>query len=85
MESGDRMLTLGGELADGVMLGFIHKEMLQDYVDLVRAGAARSGGNPRICYWAMMITSEQVLEQIQIELQFPVLFAVLGGFFLRYH
>ncbi len=67
---GDRMLTLGGELADGVMLGFIHKEMLQDYVDLVRAGAARSGGNPRICYWAMMITSEQLLEQIRPHLYY---------------
>jgi hypothetical protein len=37
---------------------------------LVRAGAARSGGNPKICYWAMLITSEQLLEQIRPHLYY---------------
>ncbi len=62
---GNKMLMLGGELAHGVMLGFIHKEMLQDYVDLIRSGAARSGNTPKLCYYAMMIPDEQMLERVR--------------------
>jgi len=62
---GPRMLSLGGELADGVMLGFIHKEMLQDYLDQIRAGAGVTGNKPRLFYYAMMITDEQMLEAVR--------------------
>lgn len=62
---GANMLALGGELADGVILDFIHKEFMQDYVDLVRAGAARSDNRPRLCYSTMVITSEAGLEEVR--------------------
>lgn len=62
---GPKILTLGGELADGVLLDFIHKETLQDYVDLVRAGAAAAGNRPRICYSTMIVTDERWLEQVR--------------------
>ena len=39
---GPRMLDLGGELADGVMLDFLHKATLGDQIARVRAGAARA-------------------------------------------
>jgi 5,10-methylenetetrahydromethanopterin reductase len=70
---GKRMLALAGELADGVMLGFIHKETLQDYVDLIGSGAARSGNKPKLCYYAMMITDEPMLEQVR-----PYMFYLLA-------
>lgn len=55
---GQRMLALGGELADGVMLDFIHKETLGDYVRQVRTAAAR---RPLISYSTMVITDEQAM------------------------
>lgn len=62
---GDNMLKAGGELADGVMFGFIHKDTFQDYIDLVRTGARVSGNKPKICYYATLITSEQMLDDIR--------------------
>ena len=59
---GPKMLQLGGELADGVMLDFIHRDFLGDYVALVGEGAARSGNHPKIMYSTMIITSEAVME-----------------------
>jgi alkanesulfonate monooxygenase SsuD/methylene tetrahydromethanopterin reductase-like flavin-dependent oxidoreductase (luciferase family) len=56
------MLALGGEVCDGVMLDFIHKELLGDYVGLVRAGAARSGNTPRLTYSTMIATNDAELQ-----------------------
>lgn len=58
---GPRMLQLGGELADGVMLDFIHCDHLGEYVGLVRQGAARSGNRPRLMYSTMVITDEAAM------------------------
>lgn len=62
---GPKMLGMGGELADGVVLDFLHKEYIQDYVDLVREGAERSGNQPRICYSTMVITSDEGLDRVR--------------------
>jgi 5,10-methylenetetrahydromethanopterin reductase len=62
---GPKMLRMGGELADGVVLDFLYKEHIQEYVDLVREGAARSGNQPRICYSTMIITSEEGLDRVR--------------------
>jgi 5,10-methylenetetrahydromethanopterin reductase len=59
------MLALAGELADGVMLGFIHKESFQNYLDLIRAGAQITGNRPKLAYYALMITDERTLEAIR--------------------
>jgi 5,10-methylenetetrahydromethanopterin reductase len=66
---GSKMLTLGGELADGVLLDFIHKELLPEHVRLVRAGASATGNTPRICYATMIVTDERALEAVR-----PVMF-----------
>ena len=58
---GPKMLGLGGKIADGVMLDFIHAEMIDDYVELVRAGARRSGNQPRLMYSTMVITDERAM------------------------
>lgn len=53
---GPKMLALGGAVADGVMLDFIHIDTLGEYVDLVR-----SAGRAKICYSTMIITDEQAM------------------------
>ncbi|HQZ33964.1 MAG TPA: LLM class flavin-dependent oxidoreductase [Ilumatobacteraceae bacterium] len=55
---GPRMLALGGELADGVMLDFIHKDTLGDYVQLVRGASTR---RTRISYSTMIITDDEAM------------------------
>jgi len=57
---GPRMLALGGEAADGVMLDFIHKPSLGEAVRRVRA----SGGR-RICYSTAIVTDEDDLEFVR--------------------
>lgn len=66
---GNKMLTLGGELADGVMLDFIHKDLLPEHVNMVRAGAAAAGRQPKLCYSTMIVTDERALEAVR-----PVMF-----------
>ena len=60
---GPRMLELGGELADGVMLDFIHKDTLGDYVGLVRSGAARSGRTTKVLYSTMIVTDDRAMAE----------------------
>ncbi len=62
---GPKMLRMGGELADGVVLDFLHKEYIQEYVDLVHEGAQGSDSKPRICYSTMIITSEEGLDRVR--------------------
>ncbi len=62
---GPKMLRLGGATADGVMLDFIHKASLGDYVDLIRSGAAQTGNEPAICYSTAIVTDEDDLEFVR--------------------
>ncbi len=58
---GPRMLGLGGAAADGVMLDFIHRDVLGDYTSLIAAGAARTGNSPAVCYSTMIITDDKAM------------------------
>ena len=62
---GPRMLELGGAECDGVMLDFIHKPSLGDYLARVRAGAERTGNQPQICYSTMVVTDDEALETVR--------------------
>lgn len=62
---GRKMLALGGELADGVLLDFIHKDLLPEHVQWVRAGASATGNTPRLCYGTMIVTTERALEAVR--------------------
>ncbi len=62
---GPKMLQLGGSTADGVMLDFIHEDLLGDYVDLIRAGGATTGRAPGICYSTAIITDADDLEFVR--------------------
>lgn len=62
---GPKMLTMGGEIADGILLDFIHKDFLADNVSVVMNGAKNTGNKPQICYSTMIITNEKVLEEFR--------------------
>ena len=62
---GPRMLELGGAECDGVMLDFIHKPSLGDYLARVQAGAERTGNQPQICYSTMVVTDDEALETVR--------------------
>ena len=62
---GPKMLALGGELADGVMLDFLHEEAIAGAIELVRSGGTRSGREPRICYSTLVVTDDDSLDMVR--------------------
>lgn len=62
---GPKVLALGGEIADGVVLDFLYKESIPEWLSYVRSGAAKSGNQPEICYSTVIITSEKTLEEVR--------------------
>ena len=62
---GPKMLDLGGAVADGVLLDFIHKPSLGTYVERIRRGSERTGNQPEICYSTMIVTDERSLEAVR--------------------
>jgi 5,10-methylenetetrahydromethanopterin reductase len=55
---GPKMLALGGELADGVMLDFIHKPSLGSTIEVIHDGGAAAGRRAKVCYSTMIITDD---------------------------
>ena len=65
---GPRMTALGGRLADGFNLSYIHKDLLGDHVRALRAAA---GDRPfRVSYSTMIATTEADLEAARAQLSF---------------
>lgn len=62
---GPRMLALGGRVADGVMLEFIHRDRLDDSFRLVTEAAAAAGRNVRLSYSTMVVTDSAALDLIR--------------------
>ncbi len=62
---GPRMLALGGRVADGVLLDFIHRPSLAEYVARV-TGA----GPARICYSTAVVLNDQHLETVRPHLTY---------------
>ncbi len=69
---GEKILTLAGKAADGVTLDFLHRDLMQNYVDWIMAGAAMSGNKPQLCYTAMIITNEHILQKMRPYMTFPI-------------
>jgi len=59
---GPRMLALGGELCDGVMLDFIHKPSLGATIERIRAGGRGRAAPARVSYSTMVITDDAAME-----------------------
>jgi len=62
---GPKMLHQAGAIADGVLLEFLHKPTLGDYVAKVRDGAAKAMRSPRLCYSTMVITNPKRIEEVR--------------------
>lgn len=60
---GPQMISLGGELADGVLVDFIHKDFLQDFIDQINIGAQITGNKPKLAYSTMIVTNDKALEE----------------------
>ena len=65
---GPRMTALGGELADGFNLSYIHKDLLREHARSLRAAA---GARPfRISYSTMIATTDAEYEDARAQLTF---------------
>ena len=62
---GPQILALGGAVADGVMLDFIHVDLLGEAVARVRDGAVATGNKPRLCYSTSIVADADDLEFVR--------------------
>ncbi|NPV77736.1 MAG: LLM class flavin-dependent oxidoreductase [Anaerolineae bacterium] len=69
---GNKMLKLGGELADGVLLGPMHKSFIGDYVQIVRDGARLTGNRPKLCYSVSIIQDEKAFNAFRSHMSFNI-------------
>ena len=68
---GPRVMQLGGELADGFIVSFVHKELIGEHVTLIRGTADAHGRpRPRLCYMTALATTEQAREAARAGLTF---------------
>ena len=68
---GPRVMQLAGELADGFIVSFVHKELIGEHVAMIR-GAADAHGRPRprLCYMTILATTERAREAARAALTF---------------
>jgi 5,10-methylenetetrahydromethanopterin reductase len=62
---GPKILQLGGRLADGVMLDFLHRDTIGASVELVRAAGRDAGRTSKICYSTVLVTDDDDLEFVR--------------------
>lgn len=62
---GPRMLGLGGRLADGVILDFLHDSTLEASVDIVRDAAVRAGRRVALSYSTSVVMTADDLEAVR--------------------
>ncbi len=68
---GPKVLQLAGELADGFILSFIHKELIADHVRAITTAAATCGRpRPQLCYMTMLATTDAAREAARAALTF---------------
>ncbi len=68
---GPRVMALAGELADGFIMSFVHKELIGDHVAAIRSAADEHGRRcPRLCYMTILAITEQDREGARAALTF---------------
>ena len=68
---GPKMMQLAGELGDGFILSYIHKEMIGAHVDAISAAAADAGRpRPRLAYMTLIAMTDAQLEAARTSLTF---------------
>lgn len=69
---GNKMLKLGGELADGVLLGPMHKSFIGEYVKTVQDGARLTGNKPKLCYSVSIIQDEKAFNDFRSHMSYNI-------------
>ena len=68
---GPRVMRLAGELADGFIMSFVHKELLGKHVAQLRAAADEHGRpHPRLCYMTILATTDEARDAARASLTF---------------
>ena len=68
---GPRVVRLAGELADGFILSFVHKELIGEHVASIRGAADEHGRpHPRLCYMTILATTDAAREAARAGLTF---------------
>jgi len=68
---GPRVMRLAGELADGFILSFVHKELIGEHVAAIRGAAEEHGRpRPRLCYMTILATTDRAREAARAALTF---------------
>ena len=68
---GPRVMRLAGELADGFILSFVHKELIGEHVAAIRSAADEHGRpHPRLCYMTILATTEVARQAARASLTF---------------
>ncbi len=68
---GPKVMRLAGELADGFIMSFVHKELIGEHIGAIH-GAAAEHGRPRLrlCYMTILATTDRAREAARAALTF---------------
>ena len=68
---GPRVMRLAGELADGFIMSFVHKELIGEHVAAIHGAADEHGRpRPRLCYMTILATTGRAREGARAALTF---------------
>ena len=67
---GPKMLHQAGAMMDGVLLEFLHKPSLGDFIARVNEGSTTTGNQPTLCYSTMVVTNPDRLDEIRPHMTF---------------
>ena len=68
---GPRVMRLAGELADGFIMSFVHKELIGEHIGAIHGAAAEHGRpRPRLCYMTILATTDRAREAARAALTF---------------
>ncbi len=68
---GPKVMTMAGELADGFMLSYLHKDLIGGHVEAITAAAEAKGRpRPRLSYMTALVTDDDSFEATRRGLTF---------------
>ena len=68
---GPRVMRLAGELADGFIMSFVHKELIGEHVAAIRGTAdEHDRPHPRLCYMTILATTDEARQAARASLTF---------------
>lgn len=68
---GPKVIDTAGEMADGFIMSYVHKDSIADHVAALTAAAAGAGRTrPKICYMTLVATDDRAFESAKAALTF---------------